>query len=130
MPRKKVLFIDDAESVLMLGGILLGPSYDVITASGGVDGIVKARAERPDLILLDLVMPGMDGLETCARLREDGTIGSIPIILVSACAARETLALAERAGFSDYLAKPISGATLKAKVEQHLTVTRASPASC
>ena len=130
MLRKKVLVIDDAESILMVGGILLGGRYEVITASNGEDGIAKARAERPDVILLDLVMPGMDGLETCARLREDGATGSIPIILVSARAARETLALAERIGVSDYVAKPINGAVLVAKIEQQLGAKGGSAAGC
>ena len=97
--RAKILVIDDAQSVLMVGGIVLGQHYDVITAADGDDGIAKARAEQPDVILLDLVMPGLNGLETCAKLREDEATQGIPIILVSARANPETLALATRVGF-------------------------------
>ena len=114
---KKILIIDDAESVLLASGILLSRHYEVFTANHGVEGIEKARAERPDVIVLDLVMPGMDGLETCARLREDESTSRIPVILASIRAGSETLEVAMRAGFTDHVAKPIDHTALREKIE-------------
>lgn len=120
---RRVLVVDDDESVRLRVHDLLGRGGDmqVDDAPDGLSGIERARAWAPDLILLDIMMPGMTGLEVCRILRADTLTREIPIIVLSAANESESLIAAIEAGAEDYLPKPFSSAELRAKAH---TITR------
>jgi DNA-binding response OmpR family regulator len=110
----KVLAIDDDRSMTDLLATLLGSSgFEVMTANDGVQGLEMARAEVPDLVLLDLRMPGADGWSICRSLR---AFSRVPIIILSALDAPESVANALDAGADDYLVKPVPIAVLLAHI--------------
>ena len=85
MFKKKILIIDDTELMIkLISDILSGAGYDVVSASNGIDGINKVRTEKPDLVILDVVMPIMNGFEACKILREDESNNLMPIIILTA----------------------------------------------
>lgn len=100
--------------------VLAREGYELVTASDGEEALARAGENRPDLILLDLLMPRMSGLETCRRLREDAQTRSVPIIMLSTRADEEQVAAAYHSGCNDYITKPIDAALLLAKVKQAL----------
>ena len=121
MDRKKILLVDDSSTVLLLERMILSKSeYDVLTARDGVEGIEKAMAERPDLILMDVVMPRMDGFEACRKLREEEDTASIPVIMVTTRGELASVESGYAAGCNDYVTKPINGLELLAKVRSCL----------
>ena len=82
--KKKILLVDDAETILLMEKMFLGKaSYDFVTAKDGEQAIALAESERPDLILLDIVMPKLNGFDACLRLRSSSATSSIPIIMVT-----------------------------------------------
>jgi PleD family two-component response regulator len=119
--RKRVLLVDDSATILMMEKMILlrGP-YDVVTARDGMEALEKARTERPDLILLDVVMPRMDGFETCRQLREQVETRDVPVIFVTTRGETENVENAFRSGASDHVTKPINAAELLAKLRTHL----------
>jgi DNA-binding response OmpR family regulator len=121
MARKKILLVDDAETMLMMERMFLqkGP-YELVTAKNGEEAVEKAVAERPDLILLDIVMPKMDGLQACARLRERAETKAIPIFMVTTRGEADKMATAFESGCTDYITKPINGLELLTKVKSVL----------
>lgn len=118
--RKKILVVDDSTTVLFMERALLSRSYDVITAQDGRAGVEKALAERPDLVLLDVVMPRMDGLEALRRLRAEPETKGVPVILVSTRGELQSIEAGWERGCNDYITKPFSGAELFAKVKSCL----------
>lgn len=121
MQRKKLLLVDDSKTVLMMEVMILqdGP-YEFITALNGQDAVDKAVAHQPDLILLDVVMPVMDGLETCRRLRRLDGLRDTPIIIVTNRADAKQVAEAFESGCTSYLTKPINDQELLQKVQSQL----------
>ena len=119
--RKRVLLVDDSATILMMEKMILlrGP-YDVTTARDGMEALEKAKAEHPDLILLDVVMPRMDGFETCRRLRQQAETRDIPVIFVTTRGESENVDNAFKSGASDHVTKPINSAELLAKLRTHL----------
>lgn len=119
--RKKILLVDDSNTILMIERMLLtrGP-YDLVTANDGDEAVEKARTERPDLILMDVVMPRMNGFEACRRIREEETIGSTPIIMVTTRGEIENVETGFDSGCNDYVTKPINGPELIAKLQNYL----------
>jgi DNA-binding response OmpR family regulator len=114
---KKVLLVDDSATILMMERMILARlPLDLITAMNGEDAIVAALTEHPDLILLDVVMPRMGGVEACRRLREDETTRTTPIIMVTTRGEIENVETAYTAGCTDYITKPINSAELLGKV--------------
>src|SRR5210317_1687645 len=106
---KRILVIDDLpENVLMLKDRLEHEGYEVLTAYNGRSGIEKAQAEVPDLILLDVMMPDINGFEVCKTLVSDGRTSDIPIILVTAKTDPEDIKEGLDAGAYDYIKKPIN----------------------
>jgi DNA-binding response OmpR family regulator len=121
MDRKKILLVDDSSTVLLMEKMILSKSeYDVVTARDGIEGVDKARAERPDLILMDVVMPRMDGFEAVRKLREDDTTRTIPVIMVTTRGELQSVETGYASGCSDYVTKPINGLELLTKVRSCL----------
>ncbi len=121
MDRKKILLVDDSSTVLLMEKMILSKSeYDVVTARDGLEGVEKARNEQPDLILMDVVMPRMDGFEAVRKLREDDTTRAIPVIMVTTRGELQSGETGYASGCSDYVTKPINGLELLTKVRSCL----------
>ena len=121
--RSKILVVDDTEPNLrLLRALLTGAGYEVITAACGTDGIAAATRENPDLILLDIMMPGLDGFETCRRLKEMKNTRDIPVIIMTALAETEHKVRGFDAGAVDYVTKPIQRQEVVARVGVHLRI--------
>jgi CheY-like chemotaxis protein len=119
--RKKILLVDDSNTALMIERMLLNKaSYDVITARDGHEGVQRALSERPDLILMDVVMPTMTGLQACRVLRSHDSTRETPIILVTTRGERETVEEGYASGCNDYVTKPINGLELLSKLRDQL----------
>ena len=121
MDRKKILLVDDSSTVLLMERMILSKNeYDVVTARDGQEGIEKAVSEKPDLILMDVVMPRMDGFEACRKLREQEDTKAIPVIMVTTRGELASVESGYTSGCSDYVTKPINGLELLAKVRSCL----------
>jgi CheY-like chemotaxis protein len=117
VPRKKILLVDDSPTILLMEKMILAQNgYELITAKDGEDGLEKAAAEKPDLILLDLIMPGKNGLEVLEILRQDEKTRAVPVIMVTTRSEAEKIEAAYSFGCSDYVTKPINGLELITKV--------------
>ncbi len=116
-PQHVILVIDDDRFVLkMFHSILSSKGYLPITASNGFEGYNVARNTKPDLILLDIMMPRMDGFQTLQKIRTDPEISEIPIIIVTAKADTNTFLKALKLGANDFIAKPFSRGDLLRKI--------------
>ena len=121
MPRKKILLVDDSSTVLMMEKMLLaGCGYDIVVARDGEEGVQKALSELPDLILLDMIMPKVDGAEALRRIRALPETSAIPIIMVTTRSESETVEASYKIGCNDYIHKPINNSELLAKVRSFL----------
>jgi DNA-binding response OmpR family regulator len=115
MTKQKVLAIDDEENVCdLISAYFDKAGYEVMTAADGVDGIEKARLYRPDMIILDLMLPGMDGLDVCKEIRKSS---NVPIIMLTARTDEVDRVLGLEIGADDYLTKPFSPRELLARVK-------------
>jgi CheY-like chemotaxis protein len=115
--RKKVLLVDDSTTVLMMEKmILMKTQYDLIVARDGVEAVAKAKSEQPDIILMDVMMPRMNGLEATARIRATPETADIPIIIVTTRGEEESIETGFRNGCNDYVTKPINGLELLSKL--------------
>lgn len=124
---KRILVIDDLpENVFMLQDRLEHEGYEVITAYDGKGGIEKAQTELPDLILLDVMMPGINGIEVCKTLVNDKKTSDIPIILVTAKTGAEDTKEGLDAGAYDYIKKPFNKIELFARVKSALKLSEAN----
>ncbi len=121
MMRKKILLVDDAETILMMERMILNKAgYELLTAKDGQEAVTKAVAERPDLILMDVVMPKMDGFEACRQLRGHDTTKAIPIIMVTTRGEAANVESGFESGCDDYITKPINGLEVLTKVKSAL----------
>lgn len=110
---KKVLIIDDSTTTRAVVKVYLsGHSLDFLEASNGTDGLQLAKENQPDAIILDLKMPGMDGMTFCRRVRAESGIKNTPIILITGAKGSDVRSEALRAGASVFLTKPIDVPTL------------------
>jgi putative two-component system response regulator len=117
-----ILIVDDEESGRQtLESILEGQDYQLVMAENGEQALEKARQVLPDVILLDVMMPGMDGFEVCQRLRNDPTLAEVPIIILTALDDRKSMLKGLDAGADDYLTKPYDRYELRARL---LGITR------
>lgn len=115
---EKVLIIDDEEHIVELIKYNLESSgYKTYEAYNGIDGLKIARKELPDLILLDLMLPGIDGLEVCKRLRADDKLKQVPIIMLTAKSEEIDKILGLELGADDYITKPFSIRELNARIK-------------
>ncbi|HEY6907448.1 MAG TPA: response regulator [Ignavibacteriaceae bacterium] len=123
---KKILVIDDLpENVFLLQDRLENEGYEVITAYEGKSGVNKAISEQPDLILLDIMMPDITGLEVCKKLVNNEETAHIPIILVTAKIEAEDIKEGLEAGAFDYIKKPFNRVELLARVKSALKLSDA-----
>jgi DNA-binding response OmpR family regulator len=124
---RTILVIDDLpENVFMLQDRLENEGYDILTAYDGKSGIEKARSDMPNLILLDIMMPGITGIEVCKILVNDDKTKHIPIILVTAKAGAEDTREGLEAGAFDYIKKPFNRVELLARVQSALKLSEAN----
>jgi len=113
----RVLVVDDIlPNVKLLEAKLSGEYFDVITASSGAEAIQKAEKESPDIILLDVMMPGMDGFETCQRLKASPVTSHIPVVMVTALTDATDRVRGLESGADDFLSKPVNDVALMARV--------------
>jgi class 3 adenylate cyclase len=118
-----ILVVDDVpDNVEILQMRLESQGYEVVTAGDGVEALEKTRELRPDLILLDIMMPKMDGIETVKRLKADASLPFIPVILVTAKADGADVVAGLESGGDDYLTKPVDHAALSARVRAMLRI--------
>ena len=123
MEPRKILLVDDSETILMMEQMILKKDrYQLITAKDGKEGVKKALETRPDLILMDVVMPEMNGFEAVRCLRQQAATQSVPIVMVTTKAEAESMETGYESGCSDYIAKPIDSTELLAKVRSILGV--------
>ena len=122
MSSKKVLIIDDERLIVKSTSLALTYfGFEALEAFGGESGIALARREKPDIILLDIMMPGMDGWEVLAHLREEEATRNIPVIIFTAKEYSNGPALARSKGANNYIAKPFEPDLLQKLILQHLS---------
>ena len=126
MPSKILLVDDDKTLLSFLGEYLQNEEHTVLAAGSGAEALRAVYRERPDLVVLDVMMPGMDGWELVARLRE---LADFPIILLSAKSSEADKLRGFRMGVDDYVTKPFSFAELAARIQAVLGRTQANPAT-
>ncbi len=126
MPRDKalILVVDDSPTNLAIMNVVLRETYQVITANNGPDALSLATAEDPDLIILDIMMPGMDGYEICDRLKSNPYTRDIPVMFVTAIDQERQEAKGLALGAVDYIAKPVSPPIVLARVRSQLELKR------
>lgn len=121
-----ILIVDDLPRNLQVLAVLLDKAgHRVSMAMDGAQALAMVAREAPDLVLLDVMMPGMDGLEVCRRLKADPATREIPVIFLTAKAELEDLQEGFRTGAVDYLTKPFRGGELLARVATHLSLQQA-----
>lgn len=121
MTQKKILLVDDSSTMILMERMALsGGGYQLLAARDGEEAVRTARDHQPDLILLDVVMPKMDGFEVCRRLRSEGATRDIPIIMVSTRGEEGNIEKGFDSGCTDYVLKPLNGMELLTKVKSLL----------
>ena len=117
----KILVIEDDPSAarLMVYALEL-EGFQVIAATDGLDGLKQAKEEEPDLIILDVMLPGLDGFEVCDRLRADSTTAQLPILILSAKAHEKDKLTGEQVGADQYIVKPADTDVVLAAVQNML----------
>lgn len=122
---KKILIVDDEpEMLILLTSRLEANNYDVINAKDGDTCLKMVASEKPDLIVLDLMLPGISGIEVCKRLKEDDTTKNIPIIILTA-AGTQMKSIGLEKGAAYYLMKPFDADQLLSKIKSALKVKAA-----
>jgi CheY-like chemotaxis protein len=119
--KKKILVVDDSRTALfMVTTILRKERYVLVTANDGEQAIDVAEAERPDLILMDVIMPRKTGFEACRELKRRPATQAIPVILVTTRGEGENVEAGFESGCNDYVTKPINAQELLTKVRDHI----------
>jgi len=124
-PSEKILLVDDVPANLAVLTSALEPQgYEIFAAPNGTIGLQVAAKARPDLILLDIMMPGLDGLEMCRRLKQNDATRDIPVIFITARGETESVVEGFRAGGVDYVVKPFQAEEVLTRVATHLRINR------
>jgi len=119
--KKKILVVDDSRTALfMVTTILRNEPYELVTAHDGQQAVEVATAERPDLILMDVIMPRKTGFEACRELKQREDTRAIPVILVTTRGEEGNVETGFASGCNDYVTKPINAQELLAKVRDHI----------
>jgi len=125
--KKRILLVEDDPSAARLVSYTLEQEgYEVLTAPNGVEGLRKAREEEPDLLVLDVMLPGLDGFEVCHRLRSEPQTAKLPILMLSAKAREADKATGINVGADDYLSKPAAPDEIVARVANLLAEKNAA----
>ena len=123
MSKAKILVVDDDPSSLELMEAILVPNgYEIITANDGSKAVAIMVEKKPDLILLDIMMPGLDGYSTLAKIKENKTISKIPVVMLTAMGFQLNKELALRFGAAGYITKPVDLAELLKTISRLLPV--------
>ena len=118
---KRILLVEDTATMIMLEKMLLaGEGFEITTAGNGVEGLKKIEASAPDLVLLDIMMPEMDGIEMCRQLKNNPETAEIPVIMVTTQGEPERVEQAFEAGCDDFVTKPIDKIELLEKIRSFL----------
>lgn len=118
---KKILLVDDSNTVLLMVRLILSQGrYELFTARNGREGVERAREERPDLILMDVVMPEMNGLDALVEIRKDAITRDIPVIMVTTRGEASSMETGYARGCNDYVTKPLHSNELLTKVRNLL----------
>ena len=118
---KKILLVDDSQTILLMERMILSKyQYQLLTAVNGQEAVEKAAAERPDLIIMDLVMPKMSGFEACRAIRLQESMRDVPIIMVTTRGESENVEEGFASGCSEYVTKPINSLEFVTKVRHCL----------
>ena len=121
MNRKKILVVDDSPTAIMWQRMILeDEAYDVVTAGDGVEGVRVARESRPDLVLLDVVMPRMNGFDACRAMRADDVTRDVPILMVTTRSEMDHVMRGFESGCNEYITKPVDRTELLTKVRSYL----------
>jgi DNA-binding response OmpR family regulator len=124
-PQEIILAVDDKpENLSLLFDLLDGKGYEVLVSQNGESAVERAQATQPDLILLDVMMPGIDGFETCRRLKAMRATQTIPVIFMTAVTDTDEKLKGFELGAVDYITKPIQAKEVLARVHTHLTIQR------
>jgi len=119
--RKKIIIVDDSSSnLLLLSNFLESEGFEVATCFSGRDAILTIQNDKPDLILLDLMMPGVDGLMVLKAVRSQSTTATIPVIVISAVGEPEKINEVKAIGVYDYMVKPINFELILERVKEVL----------
>jgi DNA-binding response OmpR family regulator len=128
MTRGSILIVDDDPRLLHIVAMYLGiEGYDVTTAENGEDGLAQVEARAPDLVILDIMMPGMDGIETCKRIRSNAPTADIPIVMFSALSSDDDIERARVAGANHLITKPFNLVGLGSVVKTFFPADVGSP---
>jgi two-component system, cell cycle response regulator DivK len=126
MPGRRILVVEDNPlNLKLVRDVLTAFEYEVVEAHTGEEGVELAGTCSPDLVLMDLQLPGIDGYEALRLLRQDPRLGSVPVVAVTAFAMKEDRERTAREGFDGYLGKPISVRALPEQVNAFLNNGRA-----
>ena len=126
---KRILLVDDEPNILLLLGTRLrSEGFEVITAKDGQTGFEAAKKEKPDLIILDLMLPKMDGYKVCGLLKKDSRYAKIPILMFTARGQEEDQKMGMEVGADAYITKPFVPQTLLSKIQELLTPVKSSNA--
>jgi CheY-like chemotaxis protein len=119
---KKILLVEDSDTTRLTHRVMIAKrtGYTVITVANGREALKLVESEKPDLVLMDVMMPGMDGLEVCRRLRKQEATANIPIVLLTFRVGEESISEGYASGCTAYLKKPIATDELVSTLRQHL----------
>ncbi len=120
--KKKVLIVDDEPNVRRLLHTILSKTFEVFEAEDGRQAIEMATTQRPDVVLMDMMMPKVDGLTACHMIKNDPATKMIPVIMVTAIGFELNVKLSQQMGASGYVTKPFSSEDLLDKIAQVLTI--------
>ncbi|MFC7066919.1 response regulator [Brucella rhizosphaerae] len=122
--RATVLIVDDEVSNIEIMNAVLEDHYEICFATSGEQALEVARSVLPDLILLDVMMPGLDGYEVCVRLKNDRLLADVPVIFTTGLDDQEAEVRGLSLGAIDYVTKPINPVVLRARVSNHIELKR------
>ena len=119
--KKKILLVDDSPTAILWQRLILEDDpYDILVANDGEEGVRVAKAERPDLVLLDVMMPRMNGFEALRALRADSDLRSMPILMVTTRSEMPNVLEGFESGCNEYITKPVDRTELLTKVRSYL----------
>jgi len=126
MIKKKILVVDDEQDLLDFVKIRLEANdYSVVTALDGKEGLAVFKKESPDLVLLDILMPKLDGFQVCQKLKADPLTKNIPVIMLTAVDREKDIIQSKHVGANGYIVKPFDAKTLLFNIKEHLDKEKA-----